>query len=185
MFTTFHMGHYIPLTWMTFGLDYLLWGLTPSGYHLTNILFHSATALACYCLSFRLLRAALQEVAESDLRIGAALAALLFAVHPLRAESVAWITERRDVVSGLFYVLSVIAYLKAVDGTDRVRPRWYWTSVGLFAGGLLSKSIVVSLPVVLLALDVYPLHRLGGARGWQRPSVWLEKVPSRWARRRR
>lgn len=177
MFTTFHMGHYIPLTWMTFGLDYLLWGMTASGYHLTNILFHSATALACYCLSLRLLRAALQEVAESDLRIGAALAALLFAVHPLRAESVAWITERRDVVSGLFCVLSVIAYLKAVDGTDRARPRWYWTSVGLFAGGLLSKSIVVSLPVVLLALDVYPLHRLGGARGWRRPSVWLEKVP--------
>jgi tetratricopeptide (TPR) repeat protein len=177
MFTTFHMGHYIPLTWMTFGLDYLLWGMTPSGYHLTNILFHSATALACYFLSLRLLRAVLQEVAESDLRIGAALAALLFAVHPLRAESVAWITERRDVVSGLFYVLSVIAYLKAVDGTDRVRPRWYWTSVGLFACGLLSKSIVVSLPIVLLALDVYPLHRLGGARGWRRPSVWLEKVP--------
>ena len=124
MFTTFHMGHYIPLTWMTFGLDYLLWGMTPSGYHLTNILFHSATALACYFLSLRLLRAALQEVAESDLRIGAALAALLFAVHPLRAESVAWITERRDVVSGLFYLLSVIAYLKAVDGTDRSRPRW-------------------------------------------------------------
>ena len=177
MFTTFHMGHYIPLTWMTFGLDYLLWGMTPSGYHLTNILFHSATALACYFLGLRLLRAALQEVAESDLRIGAALAALLFAVHPLRAESVAWITERRDVVSGLFYLLSVIAYLKAVDGTDRARPRWYWTSVGLFTGGLLSKSIVVSLPVVLLALDVYPLHRLGGARGWRRPSVWLEKVP--------
>jgi hypothetical protein len=162
---------------MTFGLDYLLWGMTPSGYHLTNTLFHSATALACYFLSLRLLRAALQEVAESDLRIGAALAALLFAVHPLRAESVAWITERRDVVSGLFYLLSVIAYLKAVDGTDRVRPRWYWTSVGLFACGLLSKSIVVSLPIVLLALDVYPLDRLGGARGWRRPSVWLEKVP--------
>jgi hypothetical protein len=176
MFTTFHMGHYIPVTWMTFGLDYLVWGMTSSGYHLTNILFHAATALALYFLSLRLLRAALPEVTTSDLRIGAALAALLFAVHPLRAESVAWITERRDVVSGLFYVLSVTAYLKAADGTDRARPRWYWTSVCLFACGLLSKSIVVSLPVVLLALDVYPLHRLGGTRGWRRSSIWLEKL---------
>ena len=177
MFTTFHMGHYIPVTWMTFGLDYLLWGMTASGYHLTNIFFHTATALAVYFLSLRLLRAALLEVAERDLRIGAALAALLFAIHPLRVESVAWITERRDVVSGLCYVLSVIAYLKAVDGTDGVRPRWYWISVGLFACGLLSKSIVVSLPVLLLTLDVYPLRRLGGARGWRRPSVWMEKLP--------
>jgi tetratricopeptide (TPR) repeat protein len=177
MFTTFHMGHYIPVTWMTFGLDYLLWGMTSSGYHLTSILVHAATALAFYFLSLRLLRAALPVVTEGDLRIGAALAALLFAVHPLRAESVAWITERRDVVSGLFYVLSVLAYLKAVDGTDRVSPRWYWTSVSLFACGLLSKSIVVTLPVILLALDVYPLRRLGGAKGWRRPSVWLEKLP--------
>src|SRR5206468_2779027 len=63
MFTTFHMGHYIPVTWMTFGLDYLLWGMTASGYHLTNIFFHTATALAVYFLSLRLLRAALLEVA--------------------------------------------------------------------------------------------------------------------------
>jgi hypothetical protein len=177
MLTTFHMGHYIPVTWITFGLDYLLWGMNPAGYHLTNILFHAATTLAVYFLSLRLLRLALVGSLESDLRIGAMLAALLFAIHPLRAESVAWVTERRDVVSGLFYVLTVTAYLKAVDGTDRARPRWYWTSVALFAGGLLSKSIVASLPVVLLALDVYPLRRLGGTGGWRRPHVWLEKIP--------
>jgi len=177
MFTTFHMGHYIPVTWISFGLDYLLWGMDPSGYHLTNILFHAATALAFYFLSLRLLGAARLGVTDSDLRIGASLAALLFAIHPLRAESVAWVTERRDVLSGLFYVLSLIAYLKALDGRDRPSPRWYWTSVGFFAGGLLSKSIVVSLPVILLALDVYPLQRLGGERGWRHTSVWLEKVP--------
>lgn len=177
MFTTLHMGHYIPVTWTTFGLDYLLWGMNPAGYHLTNILFHAATALAVYFLSLRLLRLALTAASDRDLRIGATLATLLFAIHPLRAESVAWVTERRDVVSGLLYVLAVIAYLKAVDGADRAGPKYYWTSVGLFAGALLSKSIVVSLPVVLLALDVYPLRRLGGERGWRRRSVWLEKVP--------
>jgi protein O-mannosyl-transferase len=177
MFTTFHMGHYIPVTWLTFGLDYRLWGMSPAGYHLTNILFHAATALAVYFLSLRLLRTALPGITAADYWIGATTAALLFAIHPLRAESVAWVTERRDVVSGLFYVLCVVAYLKAVDGAHRVKPRWYWTSVGLFACGLLSKSIVVSLPVVLIALDVYPLERLGGERGWRRPHVWLEKVP--------
>jgi len=177
MFTTFHMGHYIPLTWITFGLDYLLWGLNPAGYHLTNVLFHAATALAVYFLALRLTRLALADASEHDRRIGAALAALVFAIHPLRVESVAWVTERRDVVSGLFYALTVIAYLKAVDGAERARPTWYWASVGLFACGLLSKSIVVSLPVVLLALDVYPLRRLGGVRGWRRPAVWLEKLP--------
>ena len=177
MFSSFHMGHYIPVTWITFGLDYLLWGMSPVGYHLMNVLFHAATALAFYFLSARLLRLALPGVEGLDLRIGALLAALLFAIHPLRAESVAWVTERRDVVSGLFYVLSAIAYLKAVDGADRARPRWYWSSVGLFACGLLSKSIVVSLPVALLALDVYPLKRLGGERGWRRRTVLLEKVP--------
>lgn len=179
MFTTFHMGHYIPVTWISFGLDYLLWGMSSSGYHLTNILFHTATALAFYFLSLRLLGAARMGVTDTDLGIGAALAALLFAIHPLRAESVAWVTERRDVLSGLFYVLSLIAYLKALEDTDRPRPRWYWywSSVGFFACGLLSKSIVVSLPVVLLALDVYPLQRLGGTRGWRRSAVWLEMVP--------
>jgi len=75
MFTTFHMGHYIPVTWITFGLDYLLWGVSPAGYHLTNILFHAATALAFYFVSLRLLRMALPESQETDLRVGAALAA--------------------------------------------------------------------------------------------------------------
>jgi len=177
MFTAFHMGHYIPVTWITFGLDYLLWGMNPAGYHLTSVLFHAATALGVYFLSARLLARALPDTPDRDLMIGAAVAALLFAIHPLRAESVAWVTERRDVVSGLFYVLTVIAYLKAVDGTIQARARWYWTSVGLFACALLSKSIVVSLPVVLLALDVYPLRRLGGEHGWRRSPVWLEKMP--------
>ncbi len=177
MFTAYHMGHYIPVTWITFGFDYLLWGMNPAGYHLTNVLFHAAAALAVYALSRRLLRAALPDAAPRDVRIGAGLGALLFAVHPLRAESVAWVTERRDVVSGLLYALTVLAYLDAVESTDRAKPRWYWASVALFALALLSKSIVVSLPLVLLALDVYPLRRLGGARGWRRPRVWLEKVP--------
>src|SRR5205823_13536025 len=88
-------------------------------------------------------------------------------------------TERRDVLSGLFYLAALLAYLHACERRERGRP-WYWASVGLFACALLSKSMAVSLPVVLLILDVYPLRRLGGARGWWgEPArrVYIEKIP--------
>src|SRR5438876_11915823 len=113
------------------------------------------------------------------LRWGAALAALVFAVHPLRVESVAWVTERRDVLSGLFYLSAVLAYLRACDRDERGRG-WYWGAVALFVGALLSKSMVVNLPVVLLILDVYPLRRLGGSLGWwSEPArrIYVEKIP--------
>ena len=186
MFTTFHAGHYIPLTWLSLGLDYLLWGLHPAGYHLTSLLLHAATALGVYFLALRLFRLSLPPATTpAALRWGAALAALLFAVHPLRVESVAWATERRDVLSGLFYVLALLCYLKAKAGggaaagepTNSRGGGWYGLTLACFAAALLSKSIVVTLPVVLLVLDVYPLRRLGGPAGWRTPRPWLEKLP--------
>ncbi len=180
MFTTFHAGHYIPLTWLSLGLDYLLWGLHPAGYHLTSLLLHAATALCFYFLALRLLRLALPPATtHAARRWGAALAALVFAVHPLRVESVAWATERRDVLSGLFYVLALLCYLKALERAPaaRPRPRWYGLTLACFAAAVLSKSIAVTLPVTLLVLDVYPLRRLGGPAGWRVPRPWLEKLP--------
>ena len=103
MWTTFHMGHYIPLTWMTFGLDYLLWGMNPFGYHLGNLLLHATNAAVFYFVVRRILQSALPgpfEQGQAALAVPAAFAALLFAIHPLRVESVAWATERRDVLSG-------------------------------------------------------------------------------------
>jgi protein O-mannosyl-transferase len=184
MFTTFLAGHYMPLTWLTFGLDYLAWGMSPVGYHLTNLLLHMASAVAFYLIAVRLLEAARPTDGDGvAVRLGAALAGVLFAVHPLRAESVAWATERRDVLCGLFYLLAVLAYLRACDGRAGQSPwrRWsYWAALGLGACALLSKSMAVSLPIVLLALDVYPLGRLGGGTGWLGQAarrVWAEKVP--------
>lgn len=178
MFTTFHMGHYIPLTWVTLGADYLVWGMDPKGYHITSLLFHAATALSLYALARRLLARALPAgTPAADIMLGAAAAALFFAVHPLRVESVAWVTERRDVVSGLFFLLTLLAWLNALEGPPATRRRWYAGSLVLFACALLSKSLAVGLPVVLVVLDVYPLRRLGGARGWRVRSVWLEKAP--------
>src|SRR5688572_11189211 len=95
MATTTLMGHWAPLTWATHGLDYVLWGMNPFGYHLTNVLLHAATVLAFFYLALRLLRLAQGSAGEGALQAGAATAALFFAIHPLRVESVAWITERR------------------------------------------------------------------------------------------
>src|SRR5438094_7041578 len=109
MWTT-HLGHYIPLTWMTLGLDYLLWGMNPVGYHLTSLLLHAANAVVFFFLVRRLLTLALPSPSERGhaLAVSAAFAALVFAIHPLRVESVAWATERRDVLSGLFYLSAVL-----------------------------------------------------------------------------
>jgi tetratricopeptide (TPR) repeat protein len=182
MWTAFHAGHYMPLTWMSFGLDYLLWGMQPIGYHLSSLLLHTANAVVFYFLARRLLGLVLANPAErgqAGLTLSAGFAALLFALHPLRVESVVWATERRDVLSGFFYLLTVLAYLRACGGEERCRW-WYAGSVALFVCALLSKSMAVSLPVVLLILDVYPLRRLGGTRGWWGEAarrVYLEKIP--------
>src|SRR5262249_9645556 len=108
MFTAFHVGHYMPLTWVTLGLDYLFWGMEPSGYHLTSLLVHAASAVVFYFVARRLLAAALPG-GQMALAFSSATAALLFALHPLRVESVAWATERRDVLSGFFYLLTILA----------------------------------------------------------------------------
>lgn len=186
MFTTFHQGLYQPLSWMTYGMDYLVWGMSPIGYHLTNLLLHAGTAVVFYCVTIRLLQLAMADSAEnSDIGIypAATFAALLFSLHPLRVESVAWATERRDVLSGLLYLLTLLVYLRAcaTSPEGRARLRWLAASLGLYALALMSKAMAVSLPVILVVLDVYPLRRLGGGSGrWMGPAVrhvWLEKVP--------
>jgi Tfp pilus assembly protein PilF len=190
MFTTFLMGHYIPFTWMTFGVDYVVWGMNPAGYHLTNILLHAANAVLFYFIALHLLRLSVPACPPDGAAapiLGSALATLLFAVHPLRAESVAWITERRDVLSGLFCLAAVLTYLQYCGvpdrQTERTRnaPGWYWASLAFFAFALLSKSMAMTLPAILLLLDAYPLRRLGGVGSGRRwlpsRSVVVEKLP--------
>src|SRR5205809_869546 len=180
MWTT-HLGHYIPLTWMTLGMDYLLWGMNPVGYHLTSLLLHATSAVVFFFLARRFLTLALPRASGIGhaLTVSAGFAALVFAIHPLRVESVAWVTERRDVLSGLFFLLTILVYLRSCERPELGRW-WYRLSVALFGCALLSKSMAVSLPVVLLILEVYPLRRLGGSLGWASASarrVYLEKIP--------
>ena len=167
MLTTLHGGHYQPLSWITLGLDYVVWGMNPVGYHLTNLLIHAATAILCYYVIAALL-ARTSRAHDAGVRVAAAVGALFFAIHPLRVESVAWASERRDVLSGFFYLLAVLGYLRMQDGA---RGRWFVLSLVAFLLSLLSKAWGITLPVVLLALDWYPLRR--SFRG----SVLLEKVP--------
>ena len=177
MFTTTLMGHYIPVTWLSFGLNYTLGGMDPWGYHLGNIVLHASNAALVYLIARRLLAAAWSGGAQEGrgarpVALASGLAALLWGIHPLRVESVAWITERRDVLCGLFFLLAVLAYLRALDRGGDPRPAWLAVSMAAFLASLLSKAAAMPLPAVLLLLDVYPLRRRDG---WRR--LLLEKLP--------
>jgi tetratricopeptide (TPR) repeat protein len=158
-----HAANWHPLTWLSHMLDCQLYGLHPWGHHLTNVLLHAAAAV----LLLVLLRALTGRFWPS------ALAAALFAVHPLRTESVAWVTERKDVLSGVMFFLTIAVYAWYVR-----RPgSWgrYAVLALVFALGLAAKPMLVTLPLVLLLLDYWPLRRWAG---WRR-GAWLvaEKIP--------
>jgi protein O-mannosyl-transferase len=186
MFTTFHMGHYQPLSWMTYGLDYLIWEMNPIGYHLTNLILHAANAVFFYFVARRLLAVTFSvpdDPGSWQLNMSAAFAALAFAIHPLRVESVVWATERRDVLSGFFFLSTIYFYLRAASlsgGTTAYR-HWLGVAVVAYVLSLFSKATAITLPALLLLLDVYPLRRLqGGPLNWFRPqrqSVLWEKLP--------
>ena len=128
-------GHYWPLVYTTFWLEHKLWGFDPTGYHIVNVLLHLTNTLLLWHLVRRLAVP------------GAWVVAAVFAAHPLHVESVAWVIERKDVLSGLFYLSAALAWMRFVE---QPRPRYYVGSLALYAAGLLSKSIVITLPVALL-----------------------------------
>lgn len=157
MWTTFYLQAYRPLGWMTYAADDFLWGWWPERYHLTSVLLHVINAVLVYFLARQILKLAGGADSVDDLTLGmcAAAAALLFAIHPQRVEAVAWVSGRADELAGTFLLLTVLAYLEF--GTGLV-------SVGLYLLSLVSKPVGLSLPVVLLVLDVYPLRKLSAQR---------------------
>ena len=176
MFTTLLGGHYQPLSWVSFALDYRVWGMQAYGYHLTNVVVHAANALLVYVLALMLLRQTMPAYSDRH-AVAAAVAALCFALHPLRVESVAWVTERRDVLSTFFLLLTLLAYVRMVRAGPRPpSPAWLVVALVCFTLSLLSKAWGMTLPVVLLILDVYPFRRFSA--GGDRPRrVLLEKLP--------
>lgn len=165
-----------PLTLLTYGAEYSLWGLDPFGYHLVNVIFHSVNTFLVFVLGSMLFGKALGEDGQAR-RTGtifaAFIAAIVFGIHPQHVESVAWVSERKDVLSGLFFLLSLIFYIRQAGNSEG--RLLYWASFASFVLALSSKPMAITLPAVLLILDFYPLGRLNGLKDLKR--LLSEKLP--------
>jgi Flp pilus assembly protein TadD len=146
-FTTTRLANWHPVTWLSHMLDFQLYGLNPRGHHLTNVFFHLVNTLLLF-LVLKWMTGALWR---------SSFVAALFALHPLHVESVAWVAERKDVLSTLFWILSIWAYLGYVK---RPGVKRYLLILLSFALGLMAKPMLVTLPCVLLLLDYWPLERI-------------------------
>ncbi len=180
-FSSFYAGNWHPLTWISHALDYAVWGLNPMGHHLTNIMLHSVNTFLVVLLCVRLMeiwkerwipRGVSTFLNERRMMIAAGAAGLLFGLHPLHVESVAWVSERKDLLCGLFFLLSIMAYVSYRSYTTY---KTYIMSLTFFVLALMSKPMAVSLPVVLLILDWYPLQRIRSLKSFGVACV--EKLP--------
>ncbi|MFQ5737098.1 MAG: hypothetical protein ACE5GY_09610, partial [Thermodesulfobacteriota bacterium] len=179
-FSSVVVGTWLPLTLLSYTLDYAIWGLNPLGYHLTNNLLHALNSALVLVLGARLYAiAAHGEGAKKGALWAGFVAALLFGLHPLRVESVAWIAERKDVLCAFFFLLAALAYIEyaSVKNAPGRGLLWYAASLVLFILALLAKPMAVTLPAVLLILDLYPLGRLTGRRGAGAGRAVAEKIP--------
>jgi hypothetical protein len=159
MFTKPIAKLYCPLTWLSFAVDYRIWGRDPFGYHVTSLFLHLANTVLVLILVRKILRNRWEHATTI-----AILTAAIFGVHPLRVESVAWVTERKDVLFAFFYFCALLAYCRWLD-THKLRN--YCVCFGLFVASVLSKSTAVTFPLVLLLLDYFPAKR----------KAWEEKIP--------
>src|SRR4030095_4096365 len=185
MLAGFHFGTYQPLTWLTFGLDYVAWWTDPFGYHWTNLLLHVGNVAAVYLLALGLFSFRRSDTPQSRneiLRLAAGLSALVFAIHPLRVEPVALASARSEILATLFFLCSLLFYLQAVQmvQANRRRTKWMILSVSAYCLSLLSGMSGIALPGVLLVLDAYPLGRFVGVGNWLSPEagrLYREKIP--------
>lgn len=212
-FTSFRAGNWHPLTWISHALDYAAWGLNPLGHHLTGIILHAANTFLVGVLIIRLATiyrdksvtdSTSSVLKERGILITGGVTAFLFGLHPLHVESVAWASERKDLLCALFYLLSIMAYVKYAThvsqgpkdmGQEKAkgieqRADGIWTKKNnsmryasgpllivlfFFVLALLSKPMAVSLPVVLLIIDWAPLNRIRSLKGFS--TVLVEKLP--------
>jgi len=168
--TGFVNAAWVPLTLLSFTIDYALWGLDPFGYHLTNSVLHAANSFLVALLAARL-AAVRGGLGTRAVFVIALSAGLLFGLHPLRVESVAWVTERKDVLNAFFFLLGLHAYLNYVQAR---KASSYVLTLVFFVLSLLSKPMTITMPLVLLILDYYPLGR-SARDGWRR--LIIEKTP--------
>jgi tetratricopeptide (TPR) repeat protein/transcriptional regulator with XRE-family HTH domain len=179
MFTTFYSGNWIPLNWLSLSLDYHLGGLNPVVYHLHNLLLHVLNTLLVFFLSMRVFVAAQTSGVPQGKKKPAFVfltasffSALLFGIHPIHVESVAWAAERKDLLCALFFLLSLLMYMDY--GSSAVQKSWKrYACFGLFLLALMSKPMAITLPLVLLLLDMWPLARFSR----NRVGILVEKIP--------
>jgi protein O-mannosyl-transferase len=193
-FFGFTAGNWHPLTWVSHAADYAIWGLNPLGHHLTSIILHSLNTYLVVILSIKLLepwnasevkqKSASAGYSQTVLVMGG-VAGLLFGLHPLHVESVAWVAERKDVLCAFFFLLSILRYLDYGRGIIRKAGFkepflrsincHYFITLGFFILAVLSKPMAITLPIVLLLLDWYPLQRIASLKNFQ--AVCVEKLP--------
>lgn len=202
-FLDFYASNWHPLTWMSHALDYAFWGLNPLGHHLTNILLHAVNTFIVVVLAMRLREALTwtteQKTPAAFLRertilITGGITGILFGLHPLHVESVAWVAERKDLLCAFFFLLGIMAYVRYADNASDVAHRaerigstpctmrfafltdgHYVLALGFFILALFSKPMAVTLPVVLLLLDWYPFNRIHSLKTFR--SALVEKLP--------
>lgn len=158
--TTVIASNWHPLTMLSYAVDYAFWGVDPFGYHLVNIIFHSVNTSLVFLLTFRLMELKGQGL-DGRLFTGI-IAALLFGLHPIHVESVTWISERKDVLSGFFFLLSILAYIRYAKAPAIL---FYSASLVFFTLAAMSKPMAITLPIALLMLDFYPLERFVDLKG--------------------
>jgi tetratricopeptide (TPR) repeat protein len=193
-FFDFYAGNWHPLAWISHALDYAVWGLNPLGHHLTNNILHAANTFMVVVLAVKLVNARSRKATGNGLSgfpsgnaalVAGAVTGLLFGLHPLHVESVAWVSERKDLLCALFFLFSISRYLKYVDhisekpvkrrATLFFSDKRYLSAIGFFVLALVSKPMAITLPFVLLILDWYPFGRLRSSRAFR--DALVEKLP--------
>ncbi len=157
-FSSFYIGNYQPITIFSYALDYAFGGSEPFVYHLVNVLLHIGSALLLYSIIARL----------SGNKMVGLFTALLFALHPSQTESVSWVAERKNVLYGLFYLLSIWWYIRY---SENKKWKWYGLMCAAALASMLSKGTAVALPLSLLAIDIIQ------GKSWRNLQTWLEKLP--------
>lgn len=186
----FQHSNWHPLTWLSHFIDYQLWGLKPLGHHLTSIIIHALNTFIVFLTVYLLMKEAqkpesLPQPTQNHIAVTmrnmliSSITALIFGIHPVHVESAAWVAERKDVLCAFFFLLSLIFYIRHAAGN--IPHRFitnYRLSLLFFALALMSKPMAVTLPMVLLILDIYPLNRIASLKNWvQNKAVFAEKIP--------
>lgn len=190
-FLSFHESNWHPLTWISHALDYAIWGLNPVGHHLTNVILHTVSTALVVLISVRLIelykeRAVMKGTAPwlnwRGILITGGVTGLLFGLHPIHVESVAWVAERKDLLCALFFLLSIMTYIKYAGALSNnseslfpFRHTQYLIIFGFFVLALLCKPMAVSLPAIMLILDWYPLGRIQFLKSFR--TALVEKAP--------